>query len=83
MTNLLNRVPEAKRFDYIFQGNGVAVSHTLVSPALLKAFVGADILHFNSEFADQMKFDTSTWLGASDRDPLEARFNLVAQKKKR
>ncbi len=82
MTNLLNRVPEAQRFDYLFQGGGVAVSHTLVSPALLKAFAGADVLHFNTAFPESLKWDPSTTIRASDRDPLEVRFNLTPAEKK-
>jgi uncharacterized protein len=81
LTNLSGREEEAERYDYIFQGGGVLVSHILVSPALLKAFVAADILHFNTGFPDQLRWDVSTPLKASDRDPLEARFNLVARKK--
>jgi predicted extracellular nuclease len=79
MTNLLNRVDEAQRFDYLFQGGGVAVSHTLVSPALLKKFVAADVLHFNTAFPEDLKWDTSTAIRASDRDPLEVRFQLGAK----
>lgn len=81
LTNLSAREEEGERYDYIFQGGGVMVSHTLVSPALLKAFVAADVLHCNTAYPDQLKFDGSTWIKASDRDPLEARFNLVPRKK--
>jgi predicted extracellular nuclease len=81
LTNLSSREEEAERYDYIFQGGGVLVSHTLVSPALLKSFVAADILHFNTGYPDQLRWDPSTPIKASDRDPLEARFNLVPLKK--
>lgn len=81
LTNLSAREEEAERYDYIFQGGGVLVSHTLVSPALLEYFVAADILHFNTGFPDQLRWDGSTPIKASDRDPLEARFNLVPRKK--
>ncbi|MES1240994.1 MAG: hypothetical protein ABUT39_05185 [Acidobacteriota bacterium] len=76
MTNVANRVDEANRYDYIFQGQGTVVSHTLVSPALLKTFVGADFLHFNTRYPDGMKWDTGTTIRASDRDPLESRFQI-------
>lgn len=82
LTNVANRVDEAHRYDYIFQGQGTVVSHTLVSPALLKAFVGADFLHFNTPYPDGLKWDVSTTIRASDRDPLEARFQLGPAKKK-
>ncbi len=81
MTNLTSRVEEANRYDYIFQGQGTVVSHTLVSPAMLKTFVGADFLHFNTPYPDALKWDTSTTIRASDRDPLEARFQLAPRKK--
>jgi len=82
MTNVANRVDEAQRYDYIFQGQGTVVSHTLVSPALLKMFVGADFLHFNTRYPDGHKWDTSTTIRASDRDPLESRFQIGPAKKK-
>ncbi|HWM95358.1 MAG TPA: hypothetical protein VN493_31685 [Thermoanaerobaculia bacterium] len=80
MTNLVSRVDEAGRFDYLFQGAGVVVSHTLVSPALLEAFAGADILHFNTPFPEAVKWDPSTPVRASDRDPLEVRFQLGGER---
>lgn len=83
LTNVANRVPEAERYDYIFQGQGTVVSHTLVSPALLQAFVGADFLHFNTPYPDGMKWDTRTTIRASDRDPLEARFQLLPARRAR
>jgi hypothetical protein len=43
---------------------------------MLQAFVGADFLHFNTPYPDGMKWDTSTTIRASDRDPLEVRFQL-------
>lgn len=81
LTNVANEVPEAHRYDYIFQGQGTVVSHTLVSPAMLKTFVGADFLHFNTPFPDGMKWEQGTTIRASDRDPLEARFQLGPAKK--
>lgn len=82
LTNVANRVDEANRYDYIFQGQGTEVSHTLVSPALLKAFAGAGFLHFNTPYPDSLKWDVSTTIRASDRDPLESRFQLGPAKKK-
>lgn len=76
MTNLVDREDESERYDYLFQGAGVLVSHTLVSPALLKSVVAADILHFNTPFPESIKWDAGTAIRASDRDPVEARFEL-------
>jgi predicted extracellular nuclease len=64
----------AERFSFIFDGNGQALDHTLVSPALLERLVGADFLHFNAPFPAWLETDASTPLRASDHDPLETRF---------
>jgi hypothetical protein len=48
----------------------------LVSPALLKAVVGADILHFNAGFPSSFGDDPSSTLWSADHDPLEGRFRL-------
>ncbi len=75
-TNLIDLEDEAEVFTYIFQGNSMVLSHLLMSPALVERCVGADILHFNAGFPDHLSSDPTTPLRASDRDPLEARFEF-------
>ncbi|MCP4658523.1 MAG: hypothetical protein GY856_24180 [bacterium] len=75
-TNLIDLEDEAEAFTFIWQGNSMVLSHLLMSPALVKRCVGADILHFNAGFPDHLSSDPSTPLRASDRDPLEARFEF-------
>lgn len=79
LTNLVNLEDPAETYDYIFQGNGIVVSHMLVSPALMKYLVGTDILHINASFPDRLVEDRSTPIRASDRDPVEGRFQIPLQ----
>ena len=63
LTNLTFLMEDADSYSYSFEGNAQSLDHILVSDALL-AGVGIDAVHVNTEFAD----------GASDHDPLLARF---------
>jgi predicted extracellular nuclease len=62
LTALIETLPPAERYSYVFDGNSQALDHILVSGNLLDnaaAADGYDIVHVNSEFIDQ----------ASDHDP--------------
>jgi predicted extracellular nuclease len=74
--DLVNLEDPSEAYDYIFQGNGMSVTHMLVSPALLRMLAGTDILHINASFPDRLLDDRSTPIRASDRDPIEGRFEL-------
>ncbi|HEY9663894.1 MAG TPA: Ig-like domain-containing protein, partial [Allocoleopsis sp.] len=64
---LVETLPANERYTYNFQGNAQALDHILVSGNLRTNLDGYDVVHINSEFADQI----------SDHDPVLARFNLV------
>jgi Ca2+-binding RTX toxin-like protein len=66
LANLAELLPENERYDYVFQGNSQELDHILVSGNLGEQ-AAFDILHINSEFADQ----------TSDHDPLVARLNIA------
>jgi predicted extracellular nuclease/phosphodiesterase/alkaline phosphatase D-like protein/2',3'-cyclic-nucleotide 2'-phosphodiesterase (5'-nucleotidase family) len=68
LTNLVETIPQNQRYTYNFQGNAQVLDHILVSPNLFTQMDGFDVVHMNSEFADQV----------SDHDPTIARFNLPA-----
>ncbi|MEO1083192.1 MAG: 5'-nucleotidase C-terminal domain-containing protein, partial [Acidobacteriota bacterium] len=74
LTNLIDLESEGERFTYIFQGNSMAFTHMLVSPALLELLAGTDVLHFNAGLPDRLQHDRRTPFRASDRDPVEGRF---------
>jgi uncharacterized protein len=62
LTPLIETLPPAERYSYVFDGNSQALDHIMVSSNLRNtalAAAGFDIVHVNSEFIDQ----------ASDHDP--------------
>ncbi len=67
LTNLIETLPANERYTYNFQGNAQTLDHILVSGNLFKQLDGYDVVHINSEFADQI----------SDHDPSVARFTLL------
>jgi predicted extracellular nuclease len=66
LTNLLDLLPDAERYSYVFGGQSEAIDQILVSPALLAAAPEVDVVHVNAEFVG----------GASDHDPVLARFTF-------
>ena len=64
--DLINTLPENERYTYVFEGNSQALDHILVSDALSNAVAEYDVVHVNSEFANQ----------ASDHDPEVAYLQL-------
>lgn len=62
LVDLVNGLPRAERYGYVFNGNSQVLDHILTSPALA-ARADYDIVHLNAEYADQ----------ASDHDPSVAR----------
>ncbi|MEU5210556.1 endonuclease/exonuclease/phosphatase family protein [Streptomyces sp. NPDC020742] len=57
LTDLVNGLPVAERYGYVYSGNSQVLDHILTSRHLTKP--DYDIVHLNAEFADQ----------ASDHDP--------------
>ncbi|MUG95830.1 hypothetical protein F7734_27115 [Scytonema sp. UIC 10036] len=66
LTTLVETLPANERYTYNFEGNAQVLDHILVSGNLLNKLDGFDVVHINSEFADQI----------SDHDPVLARFNI-------
>lgn len=66
LNTLVETLPQNDRYTYNFQGNAQVLDHILVSNNLFTNLDGFDVVHINSEFADQI----------SDHDPVLARFNL-------
>ncbi|MEP0925408.1 cadherin-like domain-containing protein [Leptolyngbya sp. ST-U4] len=67
LNTLAETLPANERYTYNFEGNAQTLDHILVSNNLLNRLDGFDVVHINSEFADQV----------SDHDPVLARFNLA------
>jgi uncharacterized protein len=67
LRTLMDTLPKAERYSYVFEGNSQVLDQILVSDNVLGAFaIDYDPVHVNSEFADQ----------ASDHDPQVARLDL-------
>ncbi|WP_196517882.1 Ig-like domain-containing protein [Nostoc sp. WHI] len=66
LTSLIETLPANERYTYNFEGNAQTLDHILASSNLVSKLDGYDVVHVNSEFADQ----------DSDHDPSLARFNL-------
>jgi predicted extracellular nuclease len=64
LTNLMDRLPKAERYSYVFEGNSQVLDQVLVTDKLAKPTTSYDVVHVNSEFFDQ----------ASDHEPQVARF---------
>jgi len=67
LTTLMDTLPKAERYSYVFEGNSQVLDQILVSTNLLEGFpIEYDPVHVNAEFTDQ----------ASDHDPQVARLDL-------
>ncbi|WP_328823487.1 lamin tail domain-containing protein [Metallococcus carri] len=73
LTDLPRTLPANDRYTYIYEGNSQVLDHILMSPSLVRGFSSGatyayDIVHTNSEFADQ----------DSDHDPQVVRVPVQA-----
>ena len=66
LTSLMNTLPKAERYSYVFEGNSQVLDQILASGNLLGFPIQYDVVHVNSEFADQV----------SDHDPQVARIDF-------
>jgi hypothetical protein len=64
----ISRLPQAQRYDYVFDGDSEGLSGLLVSPALAKYVTTEIPVHINADFAAQ----------TSDHDPLLADITFPA-----
>jgi predicted extracellular nuclease len=66
LVNLMETLPAAERYSYVFEGNSQVLDQILVSLRLFKNFESYDSVHVNAEFADQ----------DSDHDPQVTRLRF-------
>jgi predicted extracellular nuclease len=66
LTDLPSTLPLNERYTYDYEGNSEVLDHILLSPALAGTAYKYDVVHLNSEFADQL----------SDHDPQVVRIPL-------
>jgi hypothetical protein len=68
LDDLIETLPQNERYSYVFEGNSQTLDHILMSDSLVAQPFVYDVVHVNSEFADQ----------ASDHEPSVARITLNA-----
>jgi predicted extracellular nuclease len=66
LEDLMDTLPANERYSYVFEGNSQTLDHILTSDALIARPHVYDVVHVNSEFADQ----------ASDHEPSAVRITL-------
>ena len=74
LVDMPRTLPLPERYTYVFEGNSQVLDHILISPALSRRILpflpqlryDYDVVHVNSEFADQ----------ASDHDPQVVRLTF-------
>jgi predicted extracellular nuclease len=67
LVDLPRTLPPRERYTYVFEGNSQVLDHILLSPGLARSRgYDYDIVHVNSEFADQV----------SDHDPQVVRVDV-------
>jgi uncharacterized protein len=66
LVGLMETLPRAERYSYVFDGNSQVLDQILVSARLFKSVEAYDSVHVNAEFADQ----------DSDHDPQVARLRF-------
>jgi hypothetical protein len=64
---LIETLPQAERYTYVFEGNSQDLDHILLSDGLFSGVFDYDVVHVNAEFADQI----------SDHDPQVVRLTLT------
>jgi predicted extracellular nuclease len=67
LSSLMHGLPQAERYSYVFEGNSQVLDQILFSPNMVRGLGAYDVVHVNSEFADQ----------ASDHDPSVARVKVL------
>jgi hypothetical protein len=67
LSSLMHGLPQSERYSYVFEGNSQVLDQILFSPNMLRGLSAYDVVHVNSEFADQ----------ASDHDPSVARVKVL------
>ncbi|MGH3039221.1 MAG: Ig-like domain-containing protein [Gaiellaceae bacterium] len=66
LENLVLTLKKPERYTYVFEGNSQVLDHILASHRLFRGLRAYDVVHVNSEFAEQ----------ASDHEPQVARFRV-------
>lgn len=75
LRNVVLTVPVADRWTYIFQGNAQILDHLMAGGGMRRAFIEADIAHFNARYGTLYEDDPNLSASVSDHDPPIAWFD--------
>ncbi|HEX9992004.1 MAG TPA: lamin tail domain-containing protein, partial [Acidimicrobiales bacterium] len=75
LRNVVLTLPVPERWTYIFQGNAQVLDHLMVGGNLRRAFVEADIAHFDARYGTLYEDDPNLSASVSDHDPPIAWFD--------
>lgn len=74
LTNVVESVPAAQRYTYVFEGNSQVLDHMLVDDGMGSLLTDQAVAHFNAGFPTSLGDDASVTFAASDHDPLVGYF---------
>lgn len=74
LTNVVESIPAAERYTYVFEGNSQVLDHMLVDDGMAELLTDQAVAHFNAGFPASYGRDASVTLRSSDHDPLVGYF---------
>ena len=74
LTNIIELVPAAERYTFIFEGNSQVLDHMLLNAPMEALRRDQAIAHFNADYPSAFGSNASITLRSSDHDPLVAYF---------
>lgn len=75
LTNLIDQLPEAEQYTFVFQGNSQVLDHIIVSNAMLNTVQDVTTAQINADFGGLYEDDTTTSASSSDHNPVVAWFS--------
>lgn len=80
LINLIEETAPTERYSYVFGGNAQAIDHALATQNLRKFFTRFAYGHFNADFPESYRGDSTRPERLSDHDPLVAYFKFAGLK---
>lgn len=78
LTNVINLLPAAERYSYVFGGSHQALDHVLLNPAARAHFTGGGYARLNADFPETLYGDGAVVERFSDHDPAYAFLTTAA-----
>lgn len=82
LTNLVDLIPAAQRYSYVFEGNAQVLDHIIINEQMKKHILGYSYARLNADFAETDRNNPNKVQRFSDHDPAVAYFTIADQSKK-